>query len=256
MRKFAIPSLVLALVLAISAVAYAVTNVYQVNGSISPSKVGTAKKPKPIAVNFGYRVGEREGLRPSPVKQYKILIGGLRVNTNHWPSCTAQQINKAQSDRRCPKGSKVGGGFIKNATGASNDPSDRSIQCNASVSVYNVKNNRASLFIKGSPNSTDPRTKCAIELAEAIPANYVRTSRGTELRFRVPSALLHPLPGLDNAVESVTSKIPRQTRKVKGRTIGYYESVGGCRKGKRPITVTFVAEDGSVAKAQKLLNCS
>jgi hypothetical protein len=248
---------VAATVLALAAVAYGqVVNTYTVDGSTSPTNAGTSKKPVPVSVKFGYTIGEQGGQRPSPVKTYSIAFAGLRVNTSQFPKCSAATLD-SKGPKGCPSGSLMGTGFITNATGAKDNPSDKSIQCNAALSVYNSGSNKGVIYVAGSPQSTDNRTKCAIELAAPIPARFIRASNGqsTSLQFTVPPSLLHPLPTLDNAVTSVTSTIKRVTKTVSGRKVGFFESVGGCKSGKRAITVTFTPESGPTAKAQKLATC-
>lgn len=253
MRKLSILA-VTGLVLAIAAVAYAQTvNTYTVNGSTSPTRAGSKAKPVPVSVKFSYEVGEASGNRPSPVEKYSIKFAGLNVNTAPFPKCSAQTLENGESG--CPSGSKMGSGYIKNATGAKNDPKDRSIECNARLSVYNAGNNKGVIYVKGSPGASDPREKCAIDLAAPIPAQFVRSSSGTALEFTVPASLLHPLPTLDNAVTSVQSTIRKATKKTKNRTVGFFESIGGCVRNKRAITVTFTAESGDSKRAQKLASC-
>jgi hypothetical protein len=70
----------------------------------------------------------------------------------------------------------------------------------------------------------------------------------------VPSNLLHPVSGIDNAVTNVQSTIRKLTRKSKGRTRGYFESVR-CQKGKRPITVDFLTEAGQSSTASTKADC-
>lgn len=256
MRKLAV-FVVTAFVLGIAAVAYAqVQNVYTVSGSTNPTRAGSKTKPVPVEVNFGYEVGEQNGNRPSPVKKYSIKMAGIVVNTDFFAKCSFRTLQD-KGPRACPSASKMGTGFIKNATGSKADPADRSIECNAALSVYNSGNRKGVIYVAGSPNSTDPRTRCAIELGAPIDASYVRSRDGksTALEFTVPQSLLHPLPTLDNAVTSVSSKIRRTTKRVKGKTRGYFESIGGCVRGKRTITVTFTPESGTSKRAQRLAPC-
>ena len=254
MRKKITVAIAAAFVLSLAAVAYAqVTNTYTVTGSTSPTRAGSKSKPVPVQVKFGYDVGEVNGNRPSPVKKYSIKFAGLNVNTAPFPKCSAATLQNGESG--CPAGSKMGTGFIENATGAKDNPSDRSISCNAALSVYNSGNNKGVVYVAGSPNSADPRTKCAIELAAPIPATFVRSKTGTAMEFTVPPSLLHPLPTLDNAVVKVTSTIRLATKTVKGRKVGFFESIGGCVSGKRAITVTFTPESGGSKRAQKLATC-
>ena len=258
MRKLAAFA-VAAFVLAVAAVAYgqtAIQNVYTVSGSTSPTSAGKKTKPVPVQVKFGYEVSEQNGNRPSPVQKYSIRFAGLIANTDLFPKCSFSTLQD-QGPSACPSGSLMGTGFIKNATGNRSDPRDRSIVCNAALSVYNAGNRKGVIYVAGNPNSTDPNTRCAIELAAPIDAAFVRKSGGsaTALEFTVPESLRHPLPTLDNAVTSVTSTIRKATRRVKGRTRGFFESVGGCVRGKRAITVTFTPESGTSKQAQRLATC-
>lgn len=255
MRKKITVAVTAAFVLSLAAFAYAqAVNTYTVTGSTSPTNAGSKKKPVPVSVKFGYTVGEASGNRPSPVKKYSIKFAGLNVNTAPFPKCSAATLQD-RGPSACPSGSRMGTGFIENATGNAADPKDRSISCNAALSVYNSGSNKGVIYVAGSPGNTDPRTKCAIELAAPIPAQFVRSSTGTALEFTVPPSLLHPLPTLDNAVVAVNSTIRKATKKVKGRTVGFFESVGGCKSKKRNITVTFTSEAGESKRAQKLATC-
>lgn len=260
MRKYLTFGLAAALALALAAVALGQvapqSNTYTVDGSVTPTKSGTSSRPAPVRVRFDFQVGETNNLRPSVVRKYSIAFDGLRVNTNAFPKCSNSVINTAKSIESCPSGSTVGTGFIVNATGSSTNTADKSVPCNASVTVVNGGDNKATLFIKGDPASTNPATRCAIELATGIQARYIRGARGVALEFEVPPNLRHPVPGLDNAVQRVTSTIRRLTRVRNGKRLGYFETIGGCRNRRRAITVTFTPEVGSTARGQKFVTCS
>ncbi len=250
MRKFLIPIALLATLLSAST-AFA-ANVYEVTGSVS-GRAGSVARPVPIGVNFNYTVTTDNGQRPSPVKRYRIAFDGLRVNSR--AAATCRIASSANSDANCSRASRVGEGFIENATGSSANPVDRSITCNAALRVYNAGNNRATIFVQGSPTSTNPRTRCQINLAAPIPARFVRAGNGSALQFDVPNSLLHPAPGLDNAVIRVQSNIRRITRRIGGRTRGFFESVGGCRAGRRAISVTFTPESGATSTDTAQVPC-
>jgi hypothetical protein len=250
------------LLLAIAAVAIAqdpvVTNVYTVDSSskTTPSKAGTSKKPVPIAINFDYSIGEVDNKRPSPVRKYSIQFGGTQVNPKVVPACAKSKIDAPGGPKNCPPKSIVGSGFIENETGNRADANDKSLPCNASVQVVNGGARKAYIYVAGSPGSSDPRTKCVIELASAIPANFVRRGNATALEFTVPDSLLHPAPTLSNAVKRVTSTVKRVTKRIKGKNRGYFEAVGGCKNGKRFITVVFTPETGPQATAQYGAKCT
>lgn len=259
MRKLWVVGAAAMLVLALAAIAIAqeaVTNTYTVEGGTAPTKAGTKKKPIPIAINFDYQVGEEGNRRPSPVKRYSIKFAGTQVNNNVVPGCSKATIEKPGGPDNCKPKSIVGSGFIVNATGNRADPNDQSLPCNASVTVVNQGARKAWIYVEGSPNSTDPRTRCVIELAQAIDANFVRTGNDTALQFTVPDNLLHPAPTLSNAVKQVTSNIKRVTKRIRGKNRGYFEAIGGCKNGKRFITVTFTPEEGTQQTAQFGAKCT
>ncbi len=239
---------------ALASAAYAATqvNVYSVQGSVSPNQGASKKKPRPVRLKFSFQVKEQSGNRPSPIKTYSIGFYGGRSNGGPFPKCTAAQINAVQSDARCPKGSKVGSAFVKNNAGNSADPTDTSIPCNLSMTIYNAGKNRAALYLQGNPPD------CVISISQAIDARYVSAfgGKGQALQFSVPYNLLHPIPGIDNAQVDVTSTINKVTRRVKGRTEGYFQVDQACPKSRRvPIQVTFTSEAGQSVVAKTTQPC-
>jgi hypothetical protein len=242
-------------VLACAATAFAQqVNTYTVTGKTTPAKAGSKKKPIPISLNFDYTVGEESGQRPSPVKRYTIGFYGVQSNGGLFPKCTAAQLNAAQSDSGCPRGSLVGTGTVINETGASNNPTDKSIACNLNLKVYNAGQGRAALWLQGGPTQIVRGKPCVIAINQAIDARYVRHPGGTALQFEVPANLLHPVGGLDNAVVRVESTIKRMTVRRGGKLRGYYESIG-CRKGQRQISVDFLSEAGQSVTATAQARC-
>ena len=257
MRKLWVAGVAAVMLFAVAAIAYAqgeVTNTYTVDGSTSPAREGSARNPIPIGIDFDYTVGTTDNRRPSPIEKYSIRFGGVQVNQAVAPRCSKSRLENGGPDN-CPNGSVVGSGFIENATGDRNNPNDQSVQCNASVDVVNGPGTGGFLWVAGSPNSTDPRTRCAIELASAIPFRFVRRGAAIALEFEVPDSLLHPLPTLSNAVKRVSSKVRRITRRIRGKRRGYFESRGPCPRNRRLITVVFDPEEGEQATAQDRAPC-
>ncbi|UGS37727.1 hypothetical protein [Capillimicrobium parvum] len=251
MRKVAVGAAVAAVMLVCAAVVFAAqVNTYTVTGSTSPAKAGSKQKPVPLGLNFDYTVGEEAGQRPSPVSRYTIGFYGMQSNGGLFPKCTAAQINAAQSDKGCAQGSLVGSGSVTNAAGASNNPADTSIPCNLGLRVYNGGQGKAAIYLFGNP------PQCVIPISQAIDARYVSAfgGKGSALQFSVPANLLHPVSGIDNAVTNVQSNIKKLTKRSKGRTRGYFESVR-CQGGKRPITVDFLTEAGQSSTASADANC-
>lgn len=254
MRKIILPAIGV-LALACTAVALAATNTYRVAGSVSPTNAGTTKKPVPVKVNFSYQIGEVDNQRPTPVKQYKINFAGLQANTSYFRGCTAQKINAAGGDQVCSPKAIMGAGNIQAVVGPSNDQTNQSLSCYLALTFYNSGKNHAALYLKGNSAAADPTKSCITDISQAIDASFIRNSKGTTLQFTVPTELLHPISGFDVAVKSVTSTITRKTRKVKGRTRGFFESFGGCKAHKRAITVSFIPETGTSGRAQAFAKC-
>jgi hypothetical protein len=257
LRKLRIIVLAVAGLMVFATVALALQeNSYTVSGSVSPTKSGTKAAPKAVSLNFGYTVGEKSDQRPALIKKYDINFAGIQVNTNLFKGCSAAKIDAAQSDSSCPSGSLMGTGSVENATGSTANPADKSLSCHLDLKLYNSRNNKAAIYLHGE-QSSDPAKNCPLAIDKAIDANFVRTSKGTSLQFSVDETLLHPAPGFDNAVVLVKSTVRKATVKKAGKTRGWFETVGGCKSKKRPITVTFTPQNGTPAqKAQKLVACS
>ena len=244
MRKRAVASLGVAVALALPATALAQVqhNIYSVTASVTPKKKGSKSKPVVAGVKFGVKVGEANGLQPAAVKRYTIGFGGLKTNGKFFKTCKASQMHG--TDRTCNKKALVGTGTITNFVYADNDPSGQTagFTCQKTLHVWNAGANRAVLFVGGDPN------KCGgVGNLAPIPAKFVKFgANGQALRFDVPQAVLHPIPGLTVAVREVTATIKPITVKVKGKgkKRGFFESVSK----RHPVHVTFLTEIGQTAK--------
>jgi hypothetical protein len=246
------------LTIAVAGIASAV-NTYDVHlaNSTSASK-GSAAKPSPAKLRFGYRVGDTENLRPQVIREYRIAAEGLQSFPKARPTCTFDQADAPiEFDSACNK-AIVGSGTIENEAGAPNDRSQK-LPCNVELTLINIST--------GDPNErktvgqvrrrggiairidTDP-PNCPIPVHEALAAPFydvkIQGVSTAELRFHVPDTLAHP-GGLDNSVKEVESTVLKKTGRVrikgKRRRVGFYSSVG--RKGNtRTVRVTFVDESG------------
>ena len=89
----------LAISIAVVGVAGAV-NTYEVHlaSSKSASK-GTTAKPSPSSLNFGYRVGDTENLRPQVISEYRIAAEGLQTYPKARPTCTYDQATADAAKR-------------------------------------------------------------------------------------------------------------------------------------------------------------
>jgi hypothetical protein len=275
MRKLSVAALATAALVALASVAYA-ANTYEVHLARGSQGVGTMKKPIPSKLDFGYRVGDTEDMRPFVIREYRIAAEGTRYYPDARKKCTFEAAtdptvtDPAQLSSKC-RAAKVGVGTIANLAGAPNDRSQK-LPCNVKLTLINISTGdprypktvkqikkRGGMAIR---IDTDP-PDCPIPVHEALAAPFYDTKLEgiptSELRFTVPDTLAHP-GGLDNSVVEVTSRIQKLTGKVrvkngkpqaaaKKRKVGFASLVG--RKGKkRTVRVTFVDESGAKSTAK------
>jgi hypothetical protein len=254
MRRVAILSVTLVTAAALAGAAFAQmtpTNTYVVQASVSPRHAGTKHKPSPLKLKFGLEIDAAGGARPAPVKTYKIDVYGVRTQGRHFPVCDASAL-AGGSATTCPAGSLIGSGTIESVIYPTNDPaSTTQVSCQKSLAIYNTGQGGAVLLLTG------PGSSCGgVGQSLVIPATYGSGSGGgSALSFTVPDNVRHPLNNVTVAVRSVHWTIARVTKKVKGVTHGYYESVG-CREGKRPVKVTLTTEAGASAAAKTTMTCT
>jgi hypothetical protein len=253
MRKIAFLVTTAVAVLALAAVAFAATqqNTYTLTqAATSPTKAGTKTKPVNISIAFDYTVGEKSGQRPAVVSKYQIRFKGLRTNGKYFKKCTAAQITQAGSNKPCPAASQVGTGGVENQLGGTADPSGKT-PCNLNLRLYNGGQNKLTLYL----DNFGVATPCPVP-PHAFTGTYTTAAGFTTLTFSVPSDLLHPVAGVSVAVVRTHSVIARKTVTVKGRKIGYFQSIGGCIAKKRPTTVIFTQEDNTTGSASKTSACT
>ncbi len=255
MRKIWIAGAVAAVAAAVlvAGAAYAVnTYVVDIASGGPGNKAGSAAKPRPAFLNFGYEVGDTENLRPSVITRYFIAAEGIKYFPKARPRCTFSQADESPAYNKKCKKAVVGHGTIANAFGASSDRTAKA-PCDVKLTLLNISNGpgvtkkRGGMAIRIDTGPPD----CPLEIHGALAAPIfdvkIQGVPTSELRFRVPDSLLHPAPGVDNSVIDVASKVLRVTgkAKVKGktRTVGFASAVG--RKGKtRTVRVTFVDDTG------------
>ena len=252
MRKRLIAALTVVAVLSFGGVAFA-ENIYEVHiAKSSPKGKGTPSKPLPVKLDFGYTVGDTEGLRPTVIEQYRIAPEGLVTYPKAFKACKFSQANAPQVSSACKK-AKVGSGLVRNEAGPGTDRSVKLV-CNLKLTLYNIsdagKNGGMAIRLDGDPPPAAPGSKdvgCAISVHTAIKAPFFNVKleglKTSELRFTVPVQLQEPAPGVQNAVVEAISKVDRKTAKTKikgkSRTVGFYSEIG-CKGKDRTTRVTFV----------------
>jgi hypothetical protein len=276
MRKIAMIAVAVTALFGVVAIAQA-SNTYTVTvAKVSPSKAGTALKPKPVTINFGYQVGETGGNRPSVTTDYVIAFGKqIKSHRSFFKGnkvCTVAQAGYSTGQPpTCPATAKAGAGSINNLAGNATDPTSK-IPCNLGLTLFvgdgktvpaaandgiAVKNDLV-LAIKR-VNVSD----CALAVDAALPAGFVTVPTGTALKFHVKKTpFQQPLPGVDNSVVNVTSSVGKTVRvrqKVGGVfklvTRGLFESIG-CKSSAHKVNVAFTPAGGGAAlNASKTAPC-
>lgn len=238
MKKLALAALAAVIAAALAATAFA-SNVNTITFTTSPTKSGTKKKPVPISGKFGFKVTDTEGKRPAALDKLTVFYTGMRINTSRFPGCSAAKIEQAQSDAKCSSKALMATGYARNIAGNQADRNDKSLNCYLTVKLYNSGAGKAALFVKGSPDEADPDKRCVIQVATAIPVSVVRKATGDQLSFAIPANLKNPVGTIRNALVETQLTLAKKTVKKKGKRYGYFETVGGCRKGRRTVTVRF-----------------
>lgn len=254
MRKIALLITAFVTVLAVAATAVAQSgNSYAIQGSITPNKAGSKKKPTIVREKFSYQVTGPNSQAPSAVNKYRIDLYGVRSNGKYFPTCTYNSIvANNNSDAKCKSGSLVGQGTVISDLYGANPAQFTS--CKKSLKLYNGGQNKLTLYLYG------PGSDCGgIGNSFLIAASYVKGSGGGQvLTFTVPPSILHPVPGFTTAVTSTQSTINLTAKRVgkgrRARRVGYLESVG-CLGKKRPFVVSFGDEAGQTVRKNTNLAC-
>jgi hypothetical protein len=233
--------------LALAGAAYAQTagNQYTVTGG-TKARGGTVAKPKPADLSFTFSNADAAGNVPQVVKTYTIKVEGGKVNSSLLPGCKGSAMDAAQTDAKCPKGSKVGTGKLTALIGKTGTPKDGATACNLPFTLYNSGGGKAALWIEAKPPA------CPVPVSMSVPAKWTKSGTTAGLTFTVPDLLRHQV-GLDLPVVSASATIPKITKKKGGKSVGFLESTG-CKDGKRDFSVGFTTEDGQTQTVKKTLN--
>jgi hypothetical protein len=272
MRKFAVAGLAVLGLLAVAGIAMA-ANTYTSTNKVTPSKSGTSARPTPVAVAQTFNVGETTGARPSPLKTYSIGIGpGIVPNTNVARGCSSAQANSQVLPAICNTlatrgGAKVGGGSVTALAGPTNNTSAK-LNCFLTVTLVNsTRKNHLWIRIDGVTSGPPGRT-CVTAQHSSIDATFTKTGTAPKkgggtlpvyaIKFTVPPALLHPIPGFDVAVVNNVSNVVKVSKRIGRVTHGFLETVG-CPKtprGKRTALTTFTSEAGQTLTSIASSPCS
>jgi hypothetical protein len=199
--------------MAITAVAYAVTNTVTYTSKVTFKGKPTSTKP----VNMAYQgilhvdtdpAGSQPDTAPSTSVYYAKAV---KNNAKYFPFCNASEIDGQQTiPAKCAK-AKVGTGTASSLAGSPGSPSSQSVRENLTVTAVNGPKGKVIYLVL---NST-PDAPVAIT-NRVVPGTVVKSSGafGFLTRFDVPADLQEQL-GLRIALTDFNVKISGTPRKVK-----------------------------------------
>jgi hypothetical protein len=235
-----------------AATAYAVvTNTYTATGKVSPGKAGSAASPSPVGLTFDYTADGNNGNRTAPLTDIKNTVYGLQSNGKLFPACTAAAINVAKSESVCKKGSQVGTGHLTaliGPTAVTLKSLNPGAPCTKNIHIYNAGQGKLTFILVG------PAAACAgVGFLPAFPATLTVSGGTFKIDAPVPDYISHPVPKIDGSLTTEHIAYNKLTKKVKGKTRGFLESVA-CKKRKRPYTTSFTA-NGLTVTIPHTLSC-
>jgi hypothetical protein len=241
MKKLAIAAttIVAALGITTSAMADTYSNV---GSKITPAKSGTKLAPKPESAAAIFSVTPASPtVRPGIVQTYTIGLGeGVVENSALFKSCSDAVITGPGGTAACPAESKLGGGVAYNRFGPTADLSSIS-ECDLKLTLFNGGTHKVNLVVQADPSLT-----CAIQPPPTVvPGVFKKIGGITNLIIVVPSTLVHPLTGLDNALYKTTTTLGKtKSAKVAGKTrkAGYLETISCPKSKKRKLVTKFQGE--------------
>jgi hypothetical protein len=230
-----------------AAAAYAAFNTYTGSKySFSPNGAGTKSNPIPLGAVEHLQVAAPAGDRAAALTDIKVTIYGVRFNPGAFPTCTDAQIeaDKTKYDKACPKGSEIASGPNHAVLGPGTDPSSaKGVPCNTNLHIYNGGAGTIVNFF-----TTKSATDCAgLTTGGAAPYDGHISYQGLTAVIDTPlppdiSTKVANQVGLYGSLVNATYTYARMTRKVKGKTVGYMQSIA-CLRHKRPWSITFTATD-------------
>ncbi len=242
LRRKVMIATAIAMLVGASAAYAASLNSYTATYSFSPSRAGSIKHPSPIGYSTTLTASPVSNKRAAPLVDLRDNIYGLRANPRYFPTCSRQTIVRPPKfDGNCPRGSKVATGKVFSLLGGT-DLSKAGSACNPEVQVYNAGGGSLWFFFTTHPGD------CG-SLVTGATAPYEGSVRqlGNSLVTDVPlppdvGTAVAGHNGLFGSLIRETIHWFKLTKKVKGKTVAFQQSVG-CRGGRRPWTQVFTATD-------------
>ena len=214
MRRLVVATAFAAVALmAVAAVAYAVTNTLSYSAKLSYKGKPTSKKPANLAYTGTLHIDtDPAGHQPDTAPVTSIYFAkAIKNNAKHFPSCTRSQIDgKATFPSKCNK-AVVGKGSAKALAGLPGSPASQSVDQGLNVKAVNGPKGKTIFLVLNS----QPDAPVAIA-NRVVPGAVVKSSGsfGFRVRFTIPKDLQSQL-GLSISLTDFDVKITNKARTVK-----------------------------------------
>jgi hypothetical protein len=239
----------LVLAVGVAATAHAVTvNTVTSTGSAA---AGSKKAPVPFVGTWNNLADAGAGLRPAIVFSQEYWWEGVRFDGRAVPTCTAAQIDAAQSDAVCPKKSLVAvAPFIRAQIGPEGSPAGPNAACDGKqINMYNGGPGHVVWFVYG------PGSQCAgVGYLPPVDVATFNVGKETHVKVTLPENINHPLPGVEGVVSEQNWRFLKVSAKAKGKKAAssaagaggkrFYATSVGC-KGTRDFTVVTTDPEGT-----------
>jgi hypothetical protein len=200
--------------MAITAVAYAVTDTVSYSAKYSKSGKPTKSKPANMSYTGILHVDTNPpGSQPDTAPTTSVYYSkAIKQNAPYFPFCNQSEIDGQNTfPAKCNK-AIVGAGTAKSLAGTPGQPAGQAITENLTVKAVNGPKGKVIFLVLNSA----PGAPVAIT-NRVVPGAIVKASGtfGFVIRFQVPQDLQEPVPGVKVALTDFNVKISGTPRKVK-----------------------------------------
>jgi hypothetical protein len=201
--------------------------------SFSSKKAGSSKKPHAVNYKLLIDTTATGTTLPQVTREVKLKIFGMKVDGKHFPTCSLNKILAAKNDNVCPKKAEVGAGAIV----ATLQGANVSNPCTPFLDVWNSGQGKLTYFFRvaGSHQCGGLQTGSTPPYA----GTYKMQGGFFMSDVKIPDQINYPLASLTGLLFHEHLDFTSQTRKVNGKKY-ISQAVTGCKKGKRPWTLTVL----------------
>jgi hypothetical protein len=224
-----------------AAAAYAAYNNYAgTNLKFNPSAAGSKKKPVALGMTENLRSTAPSGDRSAPLKDIKVTIYGVKLDTGKLPVCSDAKIesNKTSALGGCSAGSKIGNGSTTALLGPGQNQTAKGTPCSPRINVFNGGPKTQVFFFY-----TTSATQCGgLTTGSTAPFDsHISYHNGNAvIDVPQPPDISTKVAGQPNLFGSLITQTIVYPKKVNGK--GYMSGIG-CKNGKRAWSITYKSQD-------------